>query len=159
MGWLDFLFPTKLAEAELVVVHPDGGGRIPIQFIPRTYELTERNVYAESAIPGLPGAPIQFVRGQPKLLSMVLYFDTRQSGTDVRQAMSDISDLMNVLHETHAPPVLRFVWKAFELTCVLESRVEEIHSLFADGRPSRATMQATFKEFTTVDQMRHGADG
>ena len=152
MGCLSFLFPPKLGDAELVVIQSNSansGLRIPIKLILRSYKLTKQNIYAEIAIPGLSGAPLQFIRGQPKLLSMVLYFDSRDAGTDVRQLTQRVSDLMQVDGQAHTPPVLRFEWQGFSLKCVLESADEKIVSLFPDGKPSRARMQVALKEMRT----------
>jgi len=139
MGCLSFLFPPRLGNAELVVIQPNStqtGRRIAVKFILRSYRLSKQNNYAEQSIPGLPGAPLQFLRGQPKLLSIAMYFDARNENRDVRELTSDVTSLMKVDRATHAPPVLRFEWKGLSLQCVLESAAEEIISLFPDGRPS-----------------------
>ena len=149
MGCLGLLFPITLGEAELLVIQPNDGRRLSVKFILRTYKLAKQNVFAEIAIPSLPGAPLQFIRGQPKLLSMVMYFDARNQNRDVRELTKSVADLMNVDNQIHAPPVLLFQWKGVSLKCVLESMAEEIISLFPDGRPSRAKMHVTFKEMKT----------
>jgi hypothetical protein len=157
MGCLSFLFPPRLASAELVVIQPGGaqaGRRVAFRFLLRTYRLSRQNVYAEQAIPGLPGAPLQFVRGQPKLLSMAMDFDARSENRDVRELTADIARLMKIDPATHAPPLLRFEWKGVSLPCVLEGATEEITSLFPDGRPARARMHATFKETRTVAELQ-----
>jgi hypothetical protein len=148
MGCLNFLLPIELGEAELLVIKPDNRKSIKVKFILRTYKLTKKNIFAEIAIPGLPSAPLQFVRGQSKLLSMVIYLDARKESRDVRELMKSVSDLMNIDDQIHATPVLLFQWKGFPFRCVLESMVEEIISLFPDGRPSRAKMHVTFKEMS-----------
>jgi hypothetical protein len=157
MGCLSFLFPPRLGSAELVVIQPNSaqtGRRIAIKFIVRSYKLSKQNIYAEQSIPGLPGAPLQFLRGQPKLLSMVMYFDARNENRDVRELTNDVTSLMKVDRATHTPPVLRFEWKGLSLQCVLESASEEIISLFPDGRPARAKMHATFKEMRTLAELQ-----
>jgi len=157
MGCLGFLFPIKLGEAELLVIQPNSGRRLSVKFILKTYKLAKQNVFVEIAIPGLSGAPIQFIRGQPKLLSMAMYFDARNENRDVRELMKSVADLMNVDDQIHAPPVLLFQWKGISLKCVLESMAEEIISLFPDGRPSRAKMHVTFKEMRTqADLLQEG---
>lgn len=157
MGCLSFLFPPGLGSAELVVIQSNSsqaGRRIAIKFILRSYKFYKQNIYAEQCIPGLPGAPLQFLRGQPKLLSMVMYFDARSENRDVRELTVDVAHLMKVDPATHAPPVLRFEWKERSLQCVLESATEEIFSRFPDGRPARAKMHATFKEMSTLAELQ-----
>jgi hypothetical protein len=156
MRCLDFLFPPRLANAELVVLQPGGeqaGRRIAINFVLRSYKLSKKNNYTSPPIPGLPGAPLQFLSGQPRLLSLAIDVDARSENRDVRELTTDIAGLMKIDRDTHAPPVLRFEWKALSLRCVLEGAREEITSLFWDGRPSRARMHATFKEFRTVAEL------
>ena len=156
MGCLSFLFPPRRGNAELVVIQPNSaqtGRRIAIEFILKSYKLSRQNIYAEQYIPGLPGTPLQFLRGQPKLLSMVMYFDARNENRDVRELTNNVADLMKVDRASHAPPVLRFEWKGLSLQCVLESAIEEIISLFPDKKPSRARMQVTFKEMKTLAEL------
>lgn len=157
MGCLSFLFPPKLGSAELVVTQPNSaqtGRRIAIKFILRSYKLSKTNIYAEQSIPGLPGAPLQFLRGQPKLLSMEMYFDARNENRDVRELTNAVAGLMKVDRVLHAPPVLRLEWNGLSLPCVLENATEEIISLFPDGRPARAKMHATFKEMRTLAELQ-----
>lgn len=157
MACLSFLFPPRLGDAELVVIQPNSvqsGLRISIKFTLRSYKLSKQNIYNEPVIPGLSGAPLQFMRGQPKLLSMVMYFDARNENRDVRELTNSVTGLMNVDRATHAPPVLRFEWKGFSLRCVLENATEEIISLFPDRRPSRAKVQVTFKEMRTLQDLQ-----
>jgi hypothetical protein len=161
MGCLDFLFPPRLASAELVVLQPGGeqsGRRIAFKFVLRSYKLSKQNNYVSPPIAGLPGSPIQFVSGQPRLLSLAMDFDARSESRDVRELTNDIAALMKIDRDTHVPPLLRFEWKGVSLRCVLEGAREEITSLFWDGRPSRARMHATFKEFRTLAELQAEAN-
>lgn len=156
-----FLFPPRLGSAELVVDQPGSaqtGRRIAITFLLRSYRLARQNVYAEAPIPGLPGVPLQFVSGKPKLLSLAMVFDTRADNRDVRELTGEIARLMAIDPAAHAPPRLRFEWKGRALPCVLESATEEITACFPDGRPSRARLHATFREMRTVAELQQGLD-
>jgi hypothetical protein len=125
-----------------------------VSFILKTFTLAKENDFVEVSVPGLNGEPLQFVRGHSRTLSTVLYFDGRATNTDVRQAMRQVTDLMNVDRHTHAPPVLSFEWTGLSLRCVLErSTVKSFGSLFPDGRPSRGHMHATFRESLTLEEL------
>ena len=150
MGCFHFLRQIKLGDAQIRVIVPDQGKVLTVKFILDTFKLTKKNDFAEIKIPGLNGAPLQFIGAHSRVLSMVLYFDGRATGTDVRGSMKDVSDLMSIDGQTHAPPVLLFDWKGFSFRCVLESMAEEFVSLFPDGRPSRGNMQITCKEMDTL---------
>lgn len=152
MSFLDLLFPVALGEAEIRVVSPPGQ-TLSVSFIVKTLAITKKNEFASVNIPGLSGQPLQFIRGGSRTLSVVLFFDGRATNTDVRQPMTRIAELMRVDSNTHAPPVLSFVWRGESLQCVLESTVEEFRSLFPDGRPSRGRMLAVFRESKTMQQL------
>lgn len=81
-------------------------------------------------------------------------FDARSENRDVRELTDEVAHLMNSDPASHAPPVLRFEWKGRSLQCVLESAAEEIISRFPDGRPARAKLHATFKEMSTLAELR-----
>jgi hypothetical protein len=154
MGWWDFLFPGMLGQAEIRVLSSSAAGRtLTVNFIVKTFKITKRNEFAAQTVPGLNGEPLQFIRGRARTLSAVLSFDGRSTDTDVRQLMGDVTGLMNVDPDTHAPPVLSFEWNGRSLQCVLESAVEEFRSLFPDGRPSRGRLHVVFRESRTLAQL------
>jgi hypothetical protein len=154
VGFFDFLFPVKLGDADIRVLPPAEVRTVRVRFILKTFTLAKQNDYAGVSVPGLNGEPLQFLRGHARTLSMVLYFDGRATNTDVRQAMKQVSDLMNVDRHTHAPPVLSFEWRGFSFQCVLEnSTVQSFSALLADGRPSRGRMHVAFRESLTVEQL------
>ena len=156
LGFFDFLFPPVLGDATIRVVAPAAfaGRTIAVRFVLRTFNLEKTNEFAAVSVPGLNGQPLQFVRGQSRTLSMVLHFDGRATNTDVRQSMQDVTSLMRIDGDTHAPPVLSFEWTGFLLKCVLtSSTIRKFRSLFPDGRPSRGQMNVTFKEFHTLEEL------
>lgn len=159
MGCFDFLVPITLGEAEIRVIPPADVRTLRVRFILKTFTLAKKNDFAEMSVPGLNGEPLQFVRGHSRTLSTVLYFDGRETNTDVRQSMKQVMDLMDVDRHTQAPPVLSFEWTGCSLQCVLESStVESFRSLFPDGRPSRGHMHVTFRESLTLQELLQEAE-
>jgi hypothetical protein len=152
VGWLKFLFPVALGEAEIRVLSPPGQ-TVSVSFIVKTLTLAKKNEFMAVNIPGLNGQPLQFIRGGSRTLSAVLSFDGRGTNTDVRQPMRRVAELMAVDRTRHSPPVLSFEWRGESLQCVLESAVEEFRSVFLDGRPSRGRMHVVFRESRTVAQL------
>jgi hypothetical protein len=151
MGWFDFWLHPELGDAEIRVL--TDGRIVRVRFIVRTFRLEKTNDFTEVDAPGLSGQPLQFVRGHPRTLSVVLYFDGRTPNIPVREAMESVANLMNVDPDTHAPPVLRFERTGFALKCVLESMVEEFISLLPDGQPSRGKMRVRFRERKTLEEL------
>ena len=159
MGFFDFLFPIRLGQAQIRVLSPADGRILRVTFILKTFRIAKENDFTEVSIAGLSGQPLQFLRGHPRTLTAVLHFDGRATNTDVRQPMKQVTDLMNVDRDTHAPPVLSFEWTGFSFRCVLESStVESFRSLFPDGRPSRGRMHVAFRESLTLQELVEEAD-
>ena len=157
VGFFDFLFPIRLGEAQIRVL--SDGRILRVSFILKTFRIAKENDFIEESVAGLSGQPLQFLRGRPRTLTAVLYFDGRATNTDVRQSMKHVTDLMKVDRHTHAPPVLSFEWTGFSIRCVLESStVESFRSLFPDGRPSRGRMHVAFKESLTLQELLEEAD-
>jgi hypothetical protein len=154
MGWWEVLFPSALGEAEVRVLSGSDAGRtMSVSFIVKTFTIAKKNQFAAQNVPGLNGELLQFIHGRSRTLSTVLSFDGRSTDTDVRQLMTNVTGLMNVDRDTHAPPVLSFEWKGRSLQCVLESAVEEFRSVLADGRPSRGRLHVVFRESRTLAQL------
>lgn len=136
-----------------ILTGKDSGKEIEVLFNPTQYTIEKSNQFAEIGIPGLGSPLVQFTRGNIKTLTMDLFFDTYtyKSGEDVRNYTNQVSSLLEIDSDIHAPPVCMFFWGKLNFTCVLE-RVSKRFTMFnADGIPVRATLSVTFKEYTTVE--------
>lgn len=124
---------------------------IDVLFNPKEYRLNKSNQFAEVAIPGLSAPLLQFGRGNAQTLSMQLFFDTYDNRfgkkVDVRTYTDQISDLMRVDFELHAPPVCQFSWSNLIFVGVLQQADLRCTLFSPDGIPVRATMAVTFKQF------------
>lgn len=139
----------QMVGAEIHVVNPPDGRIIEVTFFLETFKFQKKSNYAETSIPGVKPV-LQFINSELSVLSMTLYFDSSEAGSDVRELTERVLSLMDVDQTIQAPPVLTFKWKAVEFECVLESAVQEFLSSFPDGRPSRAKMAIRFKEMNTL---------
>jgi hypothetical protein len=124
---------------------------IHVLFNPTQYSLDQANTLAEMGVPGLSAPILQYVRGNGRSLSMELFFDTYEQRTDVREHTDRVYALLDIRGPLHRPPVCTFTWGTFNFDCVLE-RVGGRFTLFlSDGKPVRATLSVTFKEFVAVE--------
>lgn len=137
----------KLEKANISVVI-GGGDEVEVLFNPNEYRLSGSNQFAEVAIPGLPAPPLQFVRGNSRTLTMQLFFDTFEKGSDVRVHTRKVTRLLDIDPELHAPPVVLFTWGDLNFMGVLERAEQRFTLFYASGIPARATVDVTFKEFT-----------
>jgi LysM repeat protein len=134
------------------IVNKETNESIPVMFNPPEYQLQKTNQFAEVGIPGLGSSLLQFVRGSAQTLTMELFFDTTGSqpdvqGRDVRDFTKRVVDLTVPNAKTHAPPRLLVMWKSLVFPCILESVTQQFDYFNAEGKPLRARLNVTFKEF------------
>lgn len=141
--------------------------KVPCMFNPKELSIEKSNQFAEVNIPGLSSPVFQFVRGNARKVTMDLFFDTYEKGTDVREftdritgwdagsMLSKLPDepkgLMDIDSELHAPPVCQFIWGKFLFQCIIEQITKKFTMFLPEGIPVRATLSVTLKEYRDVD--------
>jgi LysM repeat protein len=135
------------------VITPEGEADIPVLFNPTQYSLNKGASFSEIAVPGLAAPILQFVRGTSRSLTMDLFFDTYEKGSDVRKYTNKIYGLADIRGPLHRPPIVTFSWGSFNFTAVVEQVGGRFTLFLADGTPVRATLSVTFKEFVEVDML------
>ena len=136
-----------LEKAELRPESPPGTPPIRVLFNPTQYNLDGGNRYAETAFVGQTAPLLQYTGGNARSMSLELFFDTYEDGTDVRRHTDRIYGLLDVEATTHRPPIVTFAWGSLTFRCLVE-RVAGRFTLFLDsGVPVRATLTATLKEY------------
>ncbi|WP_440956069.1 CIS tube protein [Methanosarcina sp. Mfa9] len=153
--------------------------KVPCLFNPKELTVEKSNQFAEVNIPGLSSPIFQFVRGNARSVTLDLFFDTYEEGTDVRDYTDKITGwdegamfsrlpegakgLMDIDSDLHAPPICLFIWGTFVFQCIID-RVTKRYTMFLpEGIPVRATLSVTLKEYREVEvQVReldlHSAD-
>ena len=128
------------------------GSQIEVLYFPPEYSIEKSNTFAEISIPGLEAPYLQYVKGNAGSITLEAFYDTYEEGTDVREFTKQLSSLMNIDPELHAPPTLLFVWGMSSqepFTCVLERVTTRFTMFNSDGIPVRARLSITLKEFKT----------
>lgn len=148
---------------------------IPVQFNPTDFTLSKGIQIAEIAIPGLDTPILQFVRGQTETLTLDLFFDTTDSGTDdgaisVTTLTDKFYELIKIDSETHAPPICHFTWggnnfpgakfdgnwasqsRENGFDCLIQNVRQHFTMFSTQGVPLRATLSVTLHEYKTLDQ-------
>jgi nucleoid-associated protein YgaU len=153
----------KLKKAYILPCDQNGNETsTPIQvlFNPEQYSVEKSDQFASMAIPGRDVPIIQFVRGEAETLSMDIFFDTYTyyQSKDVTYYTKQVSDLLIVNKDIHAPPVVKFHWGSFSFTGVLE-KVSKKFTMFTEGgTPVRATLSVTFRQFTAAPRPTSSPD-
>jgi hypothetical protein len=140
-------------ERQVISIAPEGQDEFEALFNPTDYTIAKTNQIAEAAIPGLEAPILQYVHGNTRTLSMDLYFDTYEEGTDVRDATNNVYDLLLIDPDTHAPPICEVSWGSFWFRGVVDSVSGKFTLFLADGTPVRATLTVSFKEFLDIDAL------
>lgn len=125
---------------------------IEILYFPPEYSVEKTNNFTETAIPGLESPYLQYVRGNAGTITLEAFYDTYEEGTDVRKYTDQLSNLMNIDPELHAPPPLLFIWgmpSSEPFQCVLERVTKRFTLFLSSGIPARARLNITLKEFKT----------
>ncbi len=128
----------------------DQGKEIEILYFPTEYSVEKSNSFTEVAIPGLESPYLQYTKGNPTSITLEVFYDTYGTGRDVRELTNQLSDLMNIDPELHAPPPLQFIWgmpSSEPFTCVLERVTKRFTMFDSSGIPVRARLNITLKEF------------
>ena len=138
---------------------------ISVLFNPNTYSFDRSNAYKTTPVPGLGSPLVHFVNGEADQLSMELFLDdyTDTEGPTTRERresqplinrLRDLSALLNIDRDLHAPPPVRFNWGPMEFVAVIEKLGRKVTVFHPDGTPARATLALVFKEYRTLkDQL------
>lgn len=153
---------AQLKKATITVLEGSKKGAvIAVLFNPSEYNLERSNSYKATPVPGLGTPLLQFVNGESDQLGMELFLDdytdpqgptSRVLGepAPVMQRLKDISALLEIDRDLHAPPPVRFNWGPFEFKAVIEKLGRKVTMFHPDGTPARATLSVSFKEYRTL---------
>lgn len=132
--------------------------QIRVLFNPTDYSIERSNVYKSTSIPGLSGPILQFINGEADVLSMELFLDdytdrptAGAKGTNGR--LDELSRLLEIRSSIHAPPVVRFVWGRLSFKAIIEKMSRKMTLFHPNGMPARASVNITFKEYRTLDEL------
>ncbi|WP_405864082.1 LysM peptidoglycan-binding domain-containing protein [Streptomyces sp. NBC_00005] len=142
---------------QLTITPLDGSGRsragrtVTVAYNPEEFSVSKDNNFAVQGIPGLGSPLVQFVNGNQRTLDVELFFDTYDTNSpgkqDVRELTGQVTDLMDLDPELHAPPVLAVAMAGFRFTGVLSRAQQRFLLLMPDGTPVRARVNCTFIEY------------
>ena len=93
-------------------------GPIECMFRPKEYTITKQNSWVEGKTVAIGVPPQKFSGGGPSIMTMELFFDTYESGKDVREYTNKIWTLMKIDPEITEekdnpkgrPPKVEFEW-------------------------------------------------
>src|SRR6185369_7075087 len=66
--------------------------------------------------------------------------------------LRDLTKLLEIDRDLHAPPPVRFNWGPMEFSAVIEKLGRKVTMFHPDGTPARLTLSVSFKEYRTLRQ-------
>lgn len=155
---------NQLKKATITVL--DGADKnkvITVLFNPTEYSFERTNSFKSVPVPGLSSPLLQFVNGELDQLSMELFLDDYtdpkgptslqlKEANPVSKRLHDISKLLLIDRDLHAPPPVRFNWGPMEFAAIIEKLGRKVTMFHPDGTPARATLSVSFKEYRTLRQ-------
>jgi nucleoid-associated protein YgaU len=148
---------ASLELAKATILNTFTGESFRVMYNPEELKLEQGNTFAEVGIPGLGTPPVQYVRGKARTLSMELFFDTYETGEDVRSRTAAVVHLLDKDSRELAPPVLLFSLGRLQFQCVLVDAGQRFTMFLSDGTPVRSTLSVRFQEYVRLDvEIRQG---
>jgi hypothetical protein len=133
--------------------------KLTFRFNPKEYTISKSNTWSEAkdAKSGSNTPHLTFGGGQPKQMKLQLFFDTYETGADVRTEYTEkllkMMEINTKLPEvgkkntTGSPPKLKFTWGLFySFACYLESLSVQYTLFLENGTPVRATADISLKQ-------------
>ena len=126
-----------------------------VHFNPTELKLDKSANWPKVATARRDTAHSAFTYGEPYSLSVDLFFDTYEEGEDVRQHTSKIVKLATVQGNLQRPPRCKMFWgenRFDDLQWALQSVSQRFTLFLANGKPARATLGCSFKEWRSSKQ-------
>ena len=137
------------------ITNVDTDERVECMFNPTEYSFSKKAEWRESDRRGHDVPHLEFSGGKPTVLKMKLFFDTYETGVDVREkytnalwrlAMVD-ADLRDQRTESSRPPRCEFRWgNTWSFTAVVTNISQKFTLFLPDGTPVRADVELTMKQ-------------
>jgi hypothetical protein len=127
---------------------------ITVQFNPKDFSITRAIEWVDRAIGGTDVSQKDFAGGKAQDLRVELWFDSTDTGSDVRKKYQKLLDLsmidsrkVNQKTKKGQPPEVKFQWGSYlSFTGVITQITQTFVMFKRDGTPVRAKLDVTFSE-------------
>ena len=120
-------------------------------FNPEKYSTTKQSLFNNDRRQGATGSEQRFNREEPRTFNFDFLVDGTGASGEKREVLADIilfRTTCGFIGDTHRPTYLIINWGTFLARCVLTSLTIDYTLFRPDGTPLRATLRATFTEYT-----------
>ncbi len=134
------------------IINLDTNDAVECMFRPKEYTFSKKNTWQTAMITGKNVPKVEFSGGKAMVLKMELFFDTYETGKDVRKQYTDkIWKLMLINTDNKDkgnkgwPPQCEFRWgQAWSFKAVITNISQKFTLFLPDGTPVRSTMNVDF---------------
>lgn len=131
----------------------DTGTEVQCMFNPKEYTFTKTNTWSSDVKIGQNVPEVKFTGGKAMTLTMELFFDTYETGEDVRTYTDHIWRLMRINEDTKDkghkgwPPKCEFQWgETWSFKAVITSLTQKFTLFLGNGTPARSTLNVAFQQ-------------
>jgi hypothetical protein len=141
-----------------------------VMFNPNTYSISKNITWTGTASPEINAPTLSFSGGDGRTLSLELFYDVTEPVNDVlvddvRKETNKMVELTRIQRDLQRPPVVQITWgddssDRFDFPFIgVVTQLTQRFTLFrADGKPVRATLTVSFKEFCDVEKDKKQTD-
>jgi len=153
---------NEYAKAQIQSIEEKAENAVECMFNPKEYTFTKKNSWSAPKNKGGNVPEYEFGGGEPASLTLQLFFDTFETGEDVRAKYTDAvwklmmvdEQLRDRTSQKARPPRVRFQWgHAWSFDAVIMSITQKFTLFGKDGTPLRATLDVTFQQ--VKDELFH----
>ncbi len=140
---------------------PKSAAKGPIQalFNPKEYTIAKSVPWNPQPGAGLDAPEMQFTTGQGATLTLELFFDTYEKGTNVAEHTKKLHAMALIDKELHRPPMVIVSWSKLRFKGVIESVSHRFTMFLENGTPVRATVSLTIRRADSASEQAQDNDG
>jgi len=136
---------------------------LTVLFNPKEFSIQKTVQWEPHKAPGLDLPEHEFTSGNPRILTVELFFDTYEEKKSVHEYTDKLQNYALVDPDKHQPPVVMFQWGKVKFKGVVETLNMRFTMFLSDGTACRAVATVSIKEWETAkDQTttkeRHSPD-
>ncbi len=127
---------------------------VNFMFNPYEYTLSKQNSWNKKPVIGKNLPQVTFQQGGAQTLSLTLYFDSLEAGSDVRVYTDELWKMMMIDDSTEnaksgkgAPPPVAFEWGRLYFKAIITNMSQKFTLFKADGTPLRCTVTISLEQF------------
>jgi LysM repeat protein len=123
---------------------------LTVLFNPKEFSIQKTVQWEPHKAPGLDLPEHEFTSGNPRILSVELFFDTYEEKKSVHQFTDKLQSYALVDPDKHQPPVVMFQWGQVKFKGVVETLNLRFTMFLSDGTACRAVAAVSMKEWETA---------